>query len=238
MNAIIMAAGTGTRLMPFTADRPKALVEIEGVSIIERQIRFFRERGVGEITIVTGHRPEGFAGLVARYRRISLVHNDKYDVWNNLYTVYLVRDRLADSFVAESDVCMHGNYIPAAPPGHSLVFGGLRSGFAKEWIIRAGRDGRIDRIDVEGGEGIIECGLTYWTAADAPVVRARLEEFVGAGRLRRALLGRRLHVPLRRARHLIYRDRSRPPGPRSTARPISRKPGGGSAFSASLSRAA
>jgi CTP:phosphocholine cytidylyltransferase-like protein len=181
MNAIIMAAGTGSRLMPFTADRPKALVEIEGVSIIERQIRFFRERGVAGITIVTGHRPDSFAGLVARHPDISLVHNDKYDVWNNMYTVYLVRDRLEDSYVSESDVCMHANYIPSARPERSLVFGGFRSGFAKEWIIRTDASRRITRIDVEGGEGIIQCGLTYWTAADAPAVRARIEEMIGAG---------------------------------------------------------
>lgn len=181
MNAIIMAAGTGSRLMPLTADRPKALVEVEGVSLIERQVRFFSEAGVKEITIVTGHRPERFADLVARHPSLSLVHNDKFDVWNNMYTVFLVRDRLAESFVAESDVCMHRNYIPSAPPVKSIVFGGRRSDFAKEWIIRAGADGRIDRIDVAGGEGIIQCGLTYWTAADAPVVRARLEDFVERG---------------------------------------------------------
>lgn len=181
MNAIIMAAGTGTRLMPFTADRPKALVEIEGIPIIERQIRFFRERGVGEITIVTGHKAERFGDLVARHPGLTLVYNETYEVWNNIYSMYLVRDRLAGSYVSEADVCMHANYLPASPPEHSLIFGGYRSGFAREWIIRAGPGRRIDRIDVQGGEGIIQCGLSYWTPAVAPVVRARLEKLIGAG---------------------------------------------------------
>jgi CTP:phosphocholine cytidylyltransferase-like protein len=181
MNAIIMAAGTGTRLMPFTADRPKALVEIEGIPIVERQIRFFRERGVGEIFIVTGHRPEGFGDLIARHGGITLVHNEKYDVWNNIYSMYLVRDRLEECYVSEADVCMHENYLPAAHPDRSLIFGGFRSGFAREWIIRTDGNRRIRRIDVQGGEGIIEAGLSYWTASDAAIVRARLEEMIGAG---------------------------------------------------------
>jgi len=180
MNAIIMAAGTGTRLMPFTEDRPKGLIEIEGIPIIERQVAFFRERGVEKITIVTGHRAERFADLVARHPDIALVHNDKYDIWNNIYSMYLVRDRLAESYVAEADVWMHANYL-LPDPDRSLIFGGPRSGFAREWIIRFDGNRRIHRIDVQGGEGIIEAGLSFWTARDAGVVRARLEEMIGTG---------------------------------------------------------
>jgi len=175
-----MAAGTGTRLRPFTNDRPKALVEIEGVPIIERQIRFFRERGVKDITIVTGHRADRFDDLASRHPDLQFVHNDKYDVFNNIYSMYLVRGRLAESYVAEADVFMHENYL-LAQPNRSLIFGGFRSGFDKEWIIRFDESRRIHRIDVQGGEGIIEAGLTYWTGRDALIVQAKLEEMIGAG---------------------------------------------------------
>jgi len=180
MNAIILAAGAGVRLRPWTDDRPKGLVEIEGVSLIERQIQFFRERGVTEIVIVAGYRADRFDALIARYPGITLVFNDKYDAYNNIYTVYLVRDRIGDSYVSEADVCMHENYLPAHPD-HSLIFGGYRKGFAKEWIIRCDESRRIRRIDVQGGEGVIQSGLTYWTARDAPLIRDRLEELIGDG---------------------------------------------------------
>jgi len=175
-----MAAGTGTRLRPFTNDRPKALIEIEGTPIIERQIRFFRERGVGEIVIVTGHQAQRFGDLAARHPDISIVHNDKFDVFNNIYSMYLVRDRLEDSYVSEADVFMHENYV-LARPDRSLIFGGYRSGFAKEWIIRSDGRRRIQRIDVQGGEGIVQAGLTFWTERDAPLLRDKLEEMIGAG---------------------------------------------------------
>ena len=175
-----MAAGTGTRLRPYTNDRPKALVEIEGIPIIERQIRFFRERGVKEIVVVTGHRADRFDSLAARHPDIAFVHNDTYDVYNNIYSMYLVRGRLAESYVAEADVFMHENYL-LPQPSRSLIFGGYRSGFAKEWIIRSDESRRIHRIDVQDGEGIIEAGLSYWTGRDALIVRGRLEEMIGAG---------------------------------------------------------
>lgn len=175
-----MAAGAGMRLRPFTNDRPKALIEIEGIPIIERQIRFFRERGVGEIVIVTGHQAQRFEDLAARHSDLSLVHNDKYDVFNNIYSMYLVRDRLEHSYVSEADVFMHENYI-LAHPARSLIFGGYRSGFAKEWIVRFDGRRRIQRIDVQSGEGIIQAGLTYWTGRDAPFLRDKLEEMIGVG---------------------------------------------------------
>jgi CTP:phosphocholine cytidylyltransferase-like protein len=180
MNAIILAAGTGIRLRPWTDDRPKGLVDVGGTSLIERQIRFFRERGVGEITIVAGYRADRFASLLARHRDVSIVFNDKFEAYNNIYSMYLVRDRLGDSYVSEADVCMHENYI-LAHSDRSLIFGGYRTGFAKEWIIRFDESRRIRRIDVEGGEGIIEAGLTYWTERDAPHLRGKLEELIGAG---------------------------------------------------------
>lgn len=174
-----MAAGTGTRLRPFTNDRPKALIEIEGTPVIERQIRFFRERGVGEIVIVTGHRAHRFDDLAASRPDISLIYNDKYDIYNNIYSMYLVRDRLEDSYVSEADVFMHENYV-LTRPGRSLIFGGYRSGFAKEWIIRFDERRRIQRIDVQGGEGIIQAGLSYWTGSDSLLLRDKLEEMIGA----------------------------------------------------------
>jgi len=175
-----MAAGTGMRLRPYTDDRPKALIEIERTPIIERQIRFFRERSVGEIVIVTGHQAQRFGDLAARHPDISFVHNDKFDVFNNIYSMYLVRDRLGDSYVSEADVFMHENYV-LARPDRSLIFGGYRSGFAKEWIVRFDGRRRIQRIDVRGGEGTVQAGLTYWTERDAPLLRDKLEEMIGAG---------------------------------------------------------
>ena len=48
-HAVVLAGGSGTRLMPLTADRPKALVEVDGVPLIERQIKWLKSNGIQEI---------------------------------------------------------------------------------------------------------------------------------------------------------------------------------------------
>ncbi len=55
LNAIILAAGMGERLRPLTNDRPKPLVDVLGEPMIERQIRFLREAGVDDVTVVAGY---------------------------------------------------------------------------------------------------------------------------------------------------------------------------------------
>lgn len=58
MKPIILAAGQGTRLRPLTDDRPKCMVEVNGKSIIERQLNTMHNCGIidEDITIVAGYR--------------------------------------------------------------------------------------------------------------------------------------------------------------------------------------
>ena len=65
MKAIIVAAGMGRRLSPYTDDRPKTLVEINGRSILARQVDAYRAAGVDEINIVRGYMKE----MIRRRRR-------------------------------------------------------------------------------------------------------------------------------------------------------------------------
>lgn len=60
MNAMILAAGLGTRLRPWTLTHPKALVPIEGVPMLERVIRSLEAQGFDHITINVHH----FAGQI------------------------------------------------------------------------------------------------------------------------------------------------------------------------------
>jgi NDP-sugar pyrophosphorylase family protein len=64
MDAMIFAAGLGTRLRPLTNDRPKALVEIGGKTILERVAQRLIDAGAGRIVINTHHFPERIADLV------------------------------------------------------------------------------------------------------------------------------------------------------------------------------
>jgi len=67
VKAIIVAAGMGRRLRPYTDDRPKCLVEVNGKSILQRQLDAYRDAGIDEVYIVRGYMKESIQIDGARY---------------------------------------------------------------------------------------------------------------------------------------------------------------------------
>lgn len=105
-NAIIMAAGTSSRFVPLSAERPKGLLEVKGEVLIERQIRQLKEAGIADITLVVGYKAEMFAYLCDKYG-VEIVLNEDYARYNNTSSLICVIDKLDNTFVCSSD-----NYFP------------------------------------------------------------------------------------------------------------------------------
>ncbi|WP_332033207.1 nucleotidyltransferase family protein [Kaistella sp.] len=55
MKALIFAAGKGTRLKPFTDHHPKALAKVNGVSLLERNIKYLQSYGINDFVINVHH---------------------------------------------------------------------------------------------------------------------------------------------------------------------------------------
>ncbi len=70
MKAMILAAGLGTRLRPLTDDRPKALVEVAGRTMLEIALARLRAFGIRDVIVNAHH----FAGMIAEY----LKSNDNF----------------------------------------------------------------------------------------------------------------------------------------------------------------
>lgn len=174
MRAIILAAGMGTRLRPITYETPKSLVQVNGEPMAERQIRFLKEKGIEDIVVVTGYLKNKFEYLVEKYG-VKLVHNDKYDIYNNFYTMYLVRDYLEDAYVAEADVYMRINFFDASIK-KSTYFAGLREDFKGEWQVYFDDNLRLTDVEVCSGTGYIMSGISYWNEADGKLIKKKLEE--------------------------------------------------------------
>lgn len=105
-NAIIMAAGTSSRFVPLSAERPKGLIEVKGEILIERQIRQLKDAGINDITLVVGYKAEMFTYLKGKYG-VNIVLNEDYARYNNTSSVIRVLDKLDNTFVCSSD-----NYFP------------------------------------------------------------------------------------------------------------------------------
>jgi L-glutamine-phosphate cytidylyltransferase len=91
MKAIILAAGQGTRLRPLTDDRPKALVEVDGHSLIETQVAVLLAEGVTDIVIVGGYLADCFQIAGTR-----LYENVRYASTNMVFSLLCARDELRE----------------------------------------------------------------------------------------------------------------------------------------------
>ena len=130
MRAILMAAGMGTRLRPLTENTPKSLIEVNGMSLLERQIINLKEVGIDEIIVLTGYLHEKFDDLVKKYNLIKVI-NDKYDIYNNIYTMYLVREYLEDAFVIDADNYITRNFLPKTKPSTSVYYSACKENISR-----------------------------------------------------------------------------------------------------------
>ena len=97
MKAIIMAAGVGSRLKQFNGDRPKCLIESNGVSLIKRSVAHLRQRGISDITVITGYKSE----LIQQELESSVryFHNPFFRVTNSIASLWLAKDILCDDVI-------------------------------------------------------------------------------------------------------------------------------------------
>jgi len=179
MNAIILAAGMGTRLRPLTETMPKTLVLIKGKPLIEWQIEHLIEAGIKEITIVGGYLCEKLLYLKTAYEgfRVSIVNNKEYAAYNNIYSLYLVRHLLGETFIVEGDV-FHTRNLFLDRPQKSSYFIGPRSNAQNEWAVSCDPAGRITRIEVASGDLHILTGVSLLKARESAQVAAYLEEYI------------------------------------------------------------
>ena len=180
MRAIILAAGMGTRLRPLTLKTPKPLIPVQGEPMAERQIKFLHEKGIKDIIIVTGYLNESFHYLQDKYG-VKLVHNDKYNEYNNLYTMYLVKEYLPNAFVLEGDVYLNRNILDEKVT-ESTYFSARKSNFTNEWMLKIRVDGYLDNIVVgSDDEELIMCGVSYWSQEDGEFLKEKLQQAVEQG---------------------------------------------------------
>lgn len=94
MKAVIIAAGVGSRLGELTKEIPKSLIDINGKSIIERQINSFRKCGVHEIIVITGYQNHKF-----NLENVEYVFNPDYAEVEQAFSLLTARKRIDDDII-------------------------------------------------------------------------------------------------------------------------------------------
>lgn len=101
-NAVILAAGPSTRMVPLSLEKPKGLFEVKGEVLIERQIRQLQEVGITDITVVLGYKKEQFYYLKEKFN-VEFVINDNFVKKNNTESMRLIADKLCNTYVCSCD---------------------------------------------------------------------------------------------------------------------------------------
>jgi choline kinase len=157
MIGLVLAAGAGRRLRPYTDTLPKALVPVDGdTTIMDISLRNLAAAGLTDVTVVVGYCAgaveERVDGFEAKYGvKISLVHNDKAEEWNNAYSLWLARDAFAGGALLVNGDTVHPvsveeTLLANRGPGILLAIDNVKKLADEEMKTIFSADGRLSLI--------------------------------------------------------------------------------------------
>lgn len=169
MQAVILAAGQGTRIREFHA-LPKGFIQIDHKPLIMHSLEALRAQGIDDILVVTGYGHEHYDVLAARTGFFKTIYNAQFATYSNFYSLYLARDWVQDScLVIESDII----YEPRALTT-------LKEATVTDAILVSGPTGSGDEVYVEADKSGHLVNLSKQRTQLGALI---LGEFVGLTRL-------------------------------------------------------
>jgi choline kinase len=121
MIGMVLAAGAGRRLQPYTDTLPKTLVPVDGDrTILDVSLANFAAAGLTDVVLVTGYKAQALEDRRAALESdhgvtLELVFNDKAEEWNNAYSLWCARE-----YFARGVVLVNGDTIAPLPVFESL----------------------------------------------------------------------------------------------------------------------
>jgi choline kinase len=126
VNAVILSAGRGRRLLPLTENRPKCLLSVCGQSILEWQVQTLSRCGIDRVTVVVGFGADLVEDILAAQNlpntELRTLFNPRYDVSDNLISCWAARGEMDNDFLLingdtlfEADIPLRVLASPSAP---------------------------------------------------------------------------------------------------------------------------
>lgn len=153
MQAIILAAGMGRRLGELTGNNTKCMLKVNGIPLINRMLDSLTSLDISRIVIVTGYKGENVKSyLGAAYNGVPIeyIDNPIYDRTNNIYSLYLAKDRLCaeDSLLLESDIIFEASVLNRlmADPNPNLALVDKYESWMDGTVVTLDKDLRINNF--------------------------------------------------------------------------------------------
>lgn len=169
--AVILAAGFGMRMVPINTETPKAFIEIDGESLIERIIKQLHAVGVNDITIVVGFMKERFDYLIDEYD-VKLAVNRDYASKNNLHSLSLVKGPLDNTYIIPCDIWCNKNPFNRNELYSWYMVSDL---IDDESSVRVNRKSELSVVS-EGASGNSMVGISYLTGDVARRVEEKIKK--------------------------------------------------------------
>ncbi|MCH7517672.1 MAG: phosphocholine cytidylyltransferase family protein [Candidatus Dadabacteria bacterium] len=103
MKAIILAAGNGKRLNPYTNEIPKCLLDLGGITILENQLNNIRKYGIDDVVIVIGYKSDKIEQFLRNYDELGIlintIYNPFYRETNSLVSLWTARGEMDQDLV-------------------------------------------------------------------------------------------------------------------------------------------
>lgn len=167
--AVILAAGFGSRMVPATLDRPKPLVTVGGVRIIDTLLDALVAVGITDITIVRGYKKESFDVLLEKYPFLTFVDNDIYDKTNNISSAMAALDKIDGCYLCEADLYITNPQVITKYQYCSNILGAYALE-TDDWCFKQ-EGGRITDYRKGGAYCYNYYGISYWTPRDSARLR-------------------------------------------------------------------
>lgn len=163
IRAIILAAGEGSRLRPYTIEMPKCLVEVGGKSLISRQLAVLASEGIDSPILVAGHCAEKLEPL-----GLKVYKNDRYAETNMVWSLFCAEDELSgDILICYGDIVYSREALKAVLECKYDIAVAIDFEWEAYWRER-NEDFLADAetLRLEGDGRIIEIGQTPKTIAE------------------------------------------------------------------------
>ena len=133
MKAIILAAGQGIRLRPFTNKIPKCLLEFSGKTLLERLIGTFRTCGINDILVVVGYHEEAI-----NFPGVEFVKNERFAETSMVESLFCAKEKIEGSvIVSYGDIIFEKNILMKLIDSKDDIAGVVDKDWKKYWQIRS-----------------------------------------------------------------------------------------------------